>query len=96
MKHPVLETPEYTIFFEEFWLGPIVHINIHAPWTKALKAEVRNVSDRLFERWGPLWVAHYPEQGVKQRKFLSMMGFSPCGRFTRTSGEKVDFYSRLH
>lgn len=95
MKRPIVVEPDYTFYFEDFWLGPIVHLDIHTRWTKTLKAEVRAVVDALVERHGPLYVAHFPEQGEKMRKFLKAMGFEFFCYFLRMNGEKIPFYIRV-
>jgi hypothetical protein len=92
---PDIETPNYSLTFEEHWFGPIAHMTVHTRWTASLRREVRDLLDRLVALRGPIHVAHYPEQGALQRHFLALMGFTPHCRRKDCRGDWVNFYIKL-
>lgn len=76
VKKPVLERPNYTIYFERTPYGDLfVHIDFFGKWTKNSKKEFLDESFALFSLIGePLFAMPYI-QNNKMKKFLEILKF---------------------
>jgi len=76
VKRPVLERPNYTIYFERTPYGDLfIHCDFFGKWTKATKKEFLEELFALLSLVGePIYAMPY-KQNKKMQKFLKMCRF---------------------
>ena len=89
---PIISRPWYTVELQQSGSYPIIHCDIHSPWTKAVKENlVRDWETFRFLANTPIIAMHWEDQDYKHIKFLDMMGFEYSHTIIR-DGKSVDVY----
>lgn len=80
VKRPVLERPNYTIYFERTPYGDLfIHCDFFGKWTKATKKEFLEELFALLSLVGEPVLAMPYKQNKKMQKFLKMCKFEQIG-----------------
>lgn len=86
----------YTVQVEEVLGAKFVHCTINGPWTpskaRLLRAEFQKWHSTINE---PLYATHYPDQGRKHEKFLSMFNFTKLSAAVDADGRPTEIWARL-
>jgi hypothetical protein len=92
MKIPVITTPEYVLYLEEYQGNMFVHCDLLVKWTKEVKQRLQEAFNILSKEYGKeLYALHTPED-KKHKKFLQMFGFVYCASFIGTDGKEYEIY----
>ena len=92
MKVPVLQTPEFVLYLEEFDGLWFIHCDVLVKWTKSVKSNLAKWFDVLTKECGKeLYALHSPND-KKHERFLKMFDFSYLNSFKGTDGNNYDVY----
>ena len=92
MKVPVLQTPEFVLYLEEFDGLCFIHCDVLVKWTKNVKSKLAKWFDVLTKECGKeLYALHSPND-KKHEKFLKIFDFSYLNSFIGIDGNNYDVY----
>ena len=93
MKTPVINTDDYTVYFEYTYNNTFIHCDCYR-WSKMVKLQLKSDIDKLVElHRKPIYAVH--DIGDKKHlKFLKMLGFEYQFDFPMDSGEMKQLFVR--
>jgi hypothetical protein len=94
MKTPVINTDDYTVYFEYVFDRTFIHCDCHR-WSKTVKQQLKADFDKLVSiHRKPIFAVHDIDD-IKHLKFISMMGFEYLFDFPLDSGEMKQLFVRI-
>lgn len=86
-KKPILTSPNYTVYIEEYHGELFIHCDVYGKWTPSLRKELYNKFQNWFESQSrPVFAIHEEHQGKRHLTWLKIFNFYQVGE---VSGVKI-------
>jgi len=92
VKTPLIDLPEFVLYFEEYNGYTFIHCDVKVKWTKEVKKKLKEVYKTITDSYSENIFANHEQQDKKHEKFLKMFGFEYLNSFVGKDNKDYDLY----